>query len=374
MFSKWITSYRDLPLLINQWANVVRWEMRTRLFLRTTEFLWQEGHTVHATREEALEETLQMLRIYEAFGRDFLAIPFIVGEKSESERFPGAVSTFTIEAMMQDRKALQGGTSHFLGQNFSKASNIRFRDAEGNEQFGWTTSWGTTTRLIGAMTMVHSDDDGLVLPPRLAPAHLVILPVIHKEETRSEILQYCRQLGEDLRQIAYAGHALEILIDERDMRGGDKTWSWIKKGIPLRVEIGPRDIASDMLPVFRRDRPHKETQLMRRFELIQTIGVLLDQIQINLYEKAVLFRDMHTLRIDDKESFYQFFTSKNQDDPEIHGGFALTHWNGDPAVEEQIKRDLGVTIRCLPFGEREEGCCPFTGQKSRQRVLFAKAY
>ncbi len=379
MYAKWITSYRDLPLLINQWCNVVRWEMRTRLFLRTTEFLWQEGHTVHATQEEALEETMKMLSVYEEFGRNCLAIPFIKGEKSPSERFPGAVSTFAIEAMMQDRKALQGGTSHFLGQNFAKASHICFRDAAGDEQYGWTTSWGLTTRLIGALTMVHSDDDGLILPPRIASAHLVILPVVHKEETRSQVLEYCHLLAKELRKISYHGGPVEVIIDERDLRGGEKAWSWIKKGVPLRLEVGPRDIENDQLPLLRRDRPHKENRLMRRGELIEVLPNLLDEIQDSLYEKARLFRDENLHRIDDKENFYAFFTPQNREQPEIHGGFALTHWNGEATVEEQIKKDLGVTIRCLPLegeleGTHEEGRCPFTGQKSRQRVIFAKAY
>lgn len=375
MFSKWISSYRDLPLLINQWANVVRWEMRTRLFLRTTEFLWQEGHTVHATSQEALEETMRILDLYEEFGRTVLAIPFIKGEKTESERFPGAVATYTLEGMMQDRKALQGGTSHFFGQHFAKASSIRFRDANGEEQYGWTTSWGVTTRLIGAMVMVHSDDDGLILPPRIAPSHVVILPVIHKEQVRSEVLHYCHALAEDLEKVFYWDRSVEVMIDERDLRGGEKIWNWVKKGIPIRIEIGPRDIANDQLPVMRRDRPVKESQLMRRAELVQTIGPLLDQIQGKLFEKAVLFRDQHIHHIDDKESFYRFFTPKNREEPEIHGGFALSHWGYDLSMEEKIKRDLGVTIRCIPLDfTKEEGKCPFTGKKSPCRVIFAKAY
>jgi prolyl-tRNA synthetase len=375
MFSKWVTSYRDLPILLNQWCNIVRWEMRTRLFLRTAEFLWQEGHTVHATREEALEETMQMLSLYEEFCRQSLAIPVITGEKTASERFPGAVSTFCIEAMMQDRKALQAGTSHFLGQNFAKSSNIRFRDAMGAEQYGWTTSWGSTTRLIGALTMIHSDDDGLVLPPRIASAHLVVLPVIHKEETRAQVVEYCQSLAKELRKIPYAGGFLEVIIDERDLRGGEKTWAWIKKGVPLRLEVGPRDIENDLLPLFARNKPHKESRRLKRGELLEVVSELLEEIQASLYEKALLFRDTHMHRIDDKDAFYAFFTPENREQPEIHGGFALTHWNGDPAVEEQIKKDLSVTIRCIPLeGEKEEGQCPFTGQKSLRRVIFAKAY
>ncbi len=379
MFSRWITSYRDLPLLINQWCNVVRWEMRTRLFLRTAEFLWQEGHTVHATREEALEETRKMLDLYADFGREYLALPLVKGEKSENERFPGAESTFTIEAMMQDRKALQCGTSHFLGQNFSKASGIRFRDAEGNEQFGWTTSWGMTTRLIGAIIMTHGDDDGLVLPPRIASAHVVILPILHKEETRADVLAYCRSLAEELGEVQYHGKQLEVLLDERDMRGGDKLWSWVKKGIPIRIEVGPRDIAANNVMVARRDRPHKETRAVGRPELATELPEILDDIQNSLYQKALAFRNENIKQIDSKEEFYTFFTPKNEEEPEIHGGFAYTHWCRDPAVEAQVKKDLGVTVRCIPMegevpGEQGEGICPFTGKKSPGRVLFAKAY
>ena len=374
-FSKWITSYRDLPLKINQWANVVRWEMRPRIFLRTAEFLWQEGHTVHATKEEALDETLQMLDIYQKLGSEVLAIPFIKGEKTESERFPGAVSTFTIEAMMQDRKALQGGTSHFLGQNFSKASDIRFRDAQGIEEFGWTTSWGVTTRLIGALIMTHSDDDGLILPPRIASSHIVILPVIHKEESRAEVLQYCKNLSKELKGLDYHGRKLDVVIDDRDLRGGDKTWMWIKRGIPIRLEIGPRDIAENKVMMGRRDRSHKEKDLIKKEDLIGNIRSLLDEIQDHLYQKALKYRDENIVKIDDKETFYDFFTSKNKENPEIHGGFALAHWCGDLAIEEQVKKDLSVTIRCIPFDiGKEAGICPFTGKPSPYRVIFAKSY
>ena len=375
IFSKWVESYRDLPLLINQWCNIVRWEMRTRLFLRTTEILWQEGHTAHATAEEAMEETMRMLRIYEEFAKKYLALPVIPGEKTESERFPGAVSTYTIEAMTQDRKALQNGTSHFLGQNFSKAFNIKFRDAEGGECYTWTTSWGCTTRLIGSLIMAHSDDDGLVLPPRIASAHLVIIPVIHKEETRQEVMSYCRSLAGELRHVLYDGKPLVVIVDERDMRGGDKAWSWIKKGVPLRLEIGPRDIGKDKLGIGRRDKPHRETLQLSRGHLVAKVTEILDEIQNGLYQKALEFRDRHTRKIDQKDEFYAFFTSKNKEQPEIHGGFAYAHWCGDKEVEAKIKEDLGVTIRCIPLDwESEAGECPFTGKKSQQRVIYAKAY
>lgn len=374
-FSRWVESYRDLPLLINQWSNVVRWEMRTRLFLRTTEFLWQEGHTAHATEKEAVEETLRMLNIYEKFARQDLSIPVIVGEKTPGEKFPGAVNTYTIEAMMQDRKALQGGTSHFLGQNFAKASKIAFRDADGTQQFAWTTSWGITTRLIGAIVMTHSDDDGLVLPPKIAPAHVVIIPVIHKEDVKAEVLAYCHSLAGQLRHLSYAGRPLVVIVDEREMRGGDKMWSWIKKGVPIRIEIGPRDISSDQLPVARRDRGHREVQKLRREELLQGILEQLGDLQKILLEQATTFRNTHMHKIDSSEEFYSFFTPKNLDQPEIHGGFALSHWGEDPVIEEKLKEELKVTIRCIPMNiPEEEGKCPFSGKISRRRVIYAKSY
>jgi prolyl-tRNA synthetase len=375
MFAKWVESYRDLPLLINQWANVVRWEMRTRMFLRTTEFLWQEGHTAHATEQEAKEETERMLNVYENFVQEYLAIPVIKGEKTPSERFPGAVATYTIEAMMQDRKALQGGTSHFLGQNFSRASGIQFRDADGNTQNAWTTSWGMTTRMIGAMVMTHSDDDGLVLPPRVAAAHVAIIPIMHKEEVKEEVLAYCRSLAEALRQQNYCGQALQVIVDERDIRGGDKIWSWIKKGVPVRIEIGPRDIANNKLCVTRRDRPHKEASLLSKEEMMSSISSILDDIHRALFERAKSYRNKHLYKIDSKEEFYRFFTPKNAEQPEIHGGFAFCHWSGDPEVEEIVKRDLNVTIRCIPLDSpEEEGTCIISGKKSTRRVIFAKSY
>ncbi len=367
-FAKWVESYRDLPLLINQWANVVRWEMRTRMFLRTTEFLWQEGHTVHASKEEALVETKRMLEIYSEFCHDYLALPVIRGEKTESERFPGAVNTYTIEAMTQDRKALQSGTSHFLGQNFSKSCGIQFRTVEGNQEFGWTTSWGATTRLIGAVIMAHSDDDGLVLPPRIASAHIAIIPIIHNEEARPKVIEYCENIAAQLKKIQYAGQSLRVIIDTRDMRGGEKSWGWIKKGIPLRLEVGLREIEAGQLNICRRDKPHKETTPFA----VERVVSLLDEIQSNLLAKAIEFRDLHTIEIDDKKEFYDFFTAKGE---EIHGGFALCHWNGDPAIEAKIKEDLNVTIRCIPLHlAPEDGKCIFTGERSSQRVIFAKAY
>lgn len=367
-FAKWIESYRDLPLLINQWANVVRWEMRTRMFLRTAEFLWQEGHTVHATKEEAIVETKRMLDVYSDFCHQYLALPVIRGEKTESERFPGAVNTYTIEAMMQDRKALQAGTSHFLGQNFSKSCGIQFRNESGEQEYGWTTSWGATTRLIGAMIMAHSDDDGLVLPPRIASAHMAIIPIIHNEDARGRIMSYCDELAARLKAIRYQDQPLRVIVDTRDMRGGEKSWSWIKKGIPLRLEVGLREIEAGKLQIARRDKPHKE---MTPFSE-EGVVALLEEMQANLLERATAFRDQHTVEIHDKKSFYDFFASKGD---EIHGGFALCHWNGDPAIEAKVKDDLNVTIRCIPLHlPHHAGKCIFTGEHSPYKVIFAKSY
>lgn len=373
MYSRWVQSYRDLPLLINQWANVVRWEMRTRLFLRTAEFLWQEGHTAHATEAEAWEETRKMLDVYARFAEDYMAMPVWTGEKTPGERFPGAVSTLCIEAMMQDRKALQAGTSHFLGQNFAKASNIRFLDQNGQLSYAWTTSWGVSTRLIGGLIMTHGDDDGLIIPPRLAPSHVVILPVTPKPDTRPAVLEYCDKLRTELQSVIWDGKPLAVELDDRDIRGGDKMWHWVKKGIPLRIEVGPRDLANDAVFMARRDTGEKWS--MQRTELVQSIGSLLENIQATLLQRARDFRSAHTHRIDTQEDFYAFFTPDNPDNPSIHGGFALAHWCGDTAVEEQVRNDLKVTIRCIPFNDEDgPGTCIFTGRPSQQRVVFAKSY
>jgi len=375
MFAKWTQSYRDLPLLINQWANVVRWEMRTRLFLRTAEFLWQEGHTAHSTREEAQEETMKMLDVYAKFAEEYMAMPVIKGEKTDSERFPGAVSTYCIEAMMQDRKALQAGTSHFLGQNFSRASDIKFLDAAGKEEYAWTTSWGVSTRLIGGLVMTHGDDDGLIAPPKLAPSHIAILPVVHGDGTSAQVLEYCDKLAAELRNVRYDDRRLDVEVDRREGRGGDKVWSWIKKGIPIYLEIGPRDIASDSVFVGRRDKSRKERFGMQRAEFVSKVPEILDDIQKNLFERAKSFRDGNIKVIDNKDEFYEYFTPANKEKPEIHGGFALCHWNGSAAVEERVKNDLNVTIRCIPLdGEPESGKCVISGEKSERRVIFAKSY
>ncbi|MDP0498569.1 MAG: proline--tRNA ligase [Verrucomicrobiota bacterium JB022] len=373
MYAKWVQSYRDLPILINQWANVVRWEMRTRLFLRTAEFLWQEGHTAHATSEEAWEETRKMLAVYADFAENYMAMPVWQGEKTAGERFPGAVSTLCIEAMMQDRKALQAGTSHFLGQNFAKASGIQFQSEQGQLEHAWTTSWGVSTRLVGGLVMTHSDDDGLIAPPRLAPLHVVILPVLIQEESRAQVLEYCHKLRDELRNTYWHGQKLDVHIDDRDLRGGDKMWQWIKKGVPLRVEVGPRDLAKDSLFVGRRDTGEKGP--VARAEFVATIGERLDAIQQNLLDRARAFRSEHTHVINSEKDFYDFFTPKNKEQPEIHGGFALAHWNGDESITERIQQDLKVTVRCIPFEDSPEaGTCIFTGQPSKQRVVWAKSY
>jgi prolyl-tRNA synthetase len=376
-FARWVQSYRDLPLLINQWANVVRWEMRTRMFLRTTEFLWQEGHTAHATREEAIEETMRMLGVYATFAEEWMAVPVIKGEKTAGERFPGAEQTFCIEAMMQDRKALQAGTSHFLGQNFSRASEIQFLDQSGVQQFAWTTSWGSSTRLVGALLMTHSDDDGFVLPPKLAPTHVVILPIWRSDEDRPRVLEYCHNVARELRAQRYADRPLGVVVDEREERGGDKVWNWIKKGVPLRLEVGPRDIEKDALFVGRRDRAPKDKQSVARGEFVANVSSTLQSIQDALFARANAFREQHTRRIDSKDEFYAFFTpprvQENMPTP-IHGGFALTHFSGEVQLEERIRNDLGVTVRCIPLEKSEPGVCPFTGKPSPQRVVWAKAY
>ena len=367
-FSRWIQSYRDLPLLINQWANIIRWEMRTRLFLRTTEFLWQEGHTAHATSEEAMEETLRMLGVYTQFAEEYAAMPVFQGEKTASERFPGAVNTYCIEAMMQDGKALQAGTSHFLGQHFSKTFNIKFLSAQSREEFVWTTSWGMSTRMIGGLIMTHSDDDGLIVPPKLAPLHVVILPIIHKDSDRQDILAYCDSLAKELRDMTYHRRAIEVEIDTRDLTGGEKAWSWVKKGVPFRVEVGKKECEAQSVYVGRRDKAYKEKVSQSRAEFVQSLIKNLDEIQANLFVRAKEFRDKNTLVINSKKEFYEYFA---KDDC----GFALAHWNGSSDVEAQIKSDLSVTIRCIPFEKNPEpGKCIFTGEASKQRVIFAKAY
>ncbi len=372
-FSKWITSYRELPLLINQWANVVRWEMRTRIFLRTSEFLWQEGHTAHATEKEAVERTRMMLDVYAKLAEEYLAMPVIRGRKTPAERFPGAVDTLCIEAMMQDKKALQAGTSHFLGQNFAKASEIRFHSAEGAEEYAWTTSWGASTRLIGGIIMTHGDDDGVILPPRVASAQVALLPIIKKPEDKAAVMAFTENLAKELRGQFYHHRKIRVEIDDRD--SGAKGWDWIKKGIPLRVEIGPRDIAADSVFVGRRDKAHKDKTSFKRAQFVQDITKILDEIQANLFERALTFREKNTIVINENKEFYRYFTPQNQEKPEIHGGFSLSHWCGNAQCEAKIKEDLSVTIRCIPFeGGEGKGKCVCCGSPADKQVIFAKAY
>lgn len=373
-FSRWIRSYRDLPMLINQWANVVRWEMRTRIFLRTSEFLWQEGHTVHASKKEAIDRTYMMLDVYRRMAEELLAIPVITGEKSEAEKFPGAEMTTCIEAMMQDKKALQAGTSHFLGQNFARSSGIRFQSSEEKEEFGWTTSWGVSTRLIGGLIMTHGDDNGVILPPRVAPAHVVLLPIIKKAKDKEPVMEYTRNLAERLSRISYHGSGLRVEIDSRNI-GGTRNWDWIKKGIPLRVEIGPKDIAADSVFMARRDMDRKHTRSLTKERFLEEVNGILDDIQKNLFERAKAFREQNTREIDEPKTFEAFFTPEDTDQPEIHGGFALSHWCGGRDCERAIKDRLNVTIRCIPFDdEGKPGTCIGCGNPSGKRVVFAKAY
>lgn len=374
-YSRWVESYRDLPLLINQWANVVRWEMRPRIFLRTTEFLWQEGHTAHATESEAVEETLKMLEVYRQFLEDILAIPVILGEKSPGERFPGAVSTYTLEAMMQDRKALQAGTSHYLGQNFAKTSGIRFSDQEGKIQYAYTTSWGVTTRMIGCLVMCHSDDDGLRLPPRIAPKQIVILPVIPKPELENQIMEYAHKIAAQLRAQTYCQKNLQVFVDKRDKRGGEKNWEWIKKGVPLRIEVGPRDMESQCVMLCRRDKPHKEKVKVGLDQLSGEVLNCLETMQTNYFNQARQFREAHIKKdLTTFEELKQFFTPKNMEKPEIHGGFVLAKWCGDEKTEKLLE-DLKVSIRCLPLNQsKTEGQCILTGQPATLDAIFAKSY
>ena len=372
MFSRWIQSYRDLPLKINQWANVVRWEMRTRLFLRTAEFLWQEGHTAHATDDEAWEETKMMLDVYAEFAETQMAMPVIKGEKTAAERFPGAESTLTIEAMMQDRKALQAGTSHFLGQNFSRAQEIKFQSQQSTEEYAWTTSWGLSTRMVGALIMTHADDDGMIVPPKLAPKHVAILPIYRNDDERSSVLEYSESLRKEVAEQEFDGRPVEVFIDDRDIRGGEKKWYHVKRGVPIRAEIGPRDIAANKVLCARRDQ--SSGQGVDRAEFVSTLPSELESIQSELYERALAIRSEHTREIDSLDEFREFFTPQRQDKPEIHGGFAICSFNDVPELEPILK-ELKVTARCIPLADgQQNGTCIFTGQPSEQKGVFAKAY
>ena len=376
-FASWVQSYRDLPLLINQWANVVRWELRTRLFLRTAEFLWQEGHTAHASEAEAREETMRMLDVYETFAEDHMAMPVLKGPKSAGERFPGAVDTYAIEAMMQDKKALQAGTSHFLGQNFAKASGIKFQTKDEREELAWTTSWGVSTRLIGGLIMTHSDDDGLVLPPRIAPAHVVILPVFRGDDTKDAVMANVHALAAKLRDVLVFGRPVEVEVDARDIRGGDKQWEWVKKGIPLRVEVGPRDVESGGCVMMRRDRSPKDKQILPQAELVGTIAKILQEMQDGLLARARAMRNDNTRVVSSIPELEAMFAKEDA------GGFALVHWDGTPETEARFK-DWKATIRCIPTTVRggapwegalvEPGTCIVSGKPAARRVVVAKSY
>lgn len=361
-YKNWITSYRDLPILCNQWANVVRWEMRTRLFLRTAEFLWQEGHTAHATRSEAEAEAQKMVNVYAEFARKYMAVPVVVGHKSESERFAGAVDTLCIEAMMQDGKALQAGTSHFLGQNFAKAFDVKFTNKEGVSDYVWATSWGVSTRLMGALIMAHGDDHGLVLPPALAPIHVVMVPIFKKDEERKAIVAKMEQIKSRLEELG-----LTAKIDDRDnYRSGFKFAEWELKGVPVRLAIGPRDLENDTVEVARRDTMTKEVR--DEEGLAEYIKGLMDEIQENIYNKALNFRNNNVYKVDTWEEFKEKIEQ---------GGFLLCHWDGTTETEEKIKELTKATIRCIPtdsFVVEEEGKCIFSGKPSHRRVIFARAY
>jgi prolyl-tRNA synthetase len=357
----WIQSYRDLPLLINQWCNVVRWEMRTRLFLRTAEFLWQEGHTAHATSEEAIQEAKKMLDVYTDFAENWMAMPVVKGVKTENERFAGAVETFCIEALMQDGKALQAGTSHFLGQNFAKAFDVKFASKEGKLDYVWATSWGVTTRLIGALIMAHSDDDGLVLPPKLAPIQVVIVPIFKSEEELKAITEKVNQIMTELRS-----HNVSVKFDNRDtQKPGFKFAEWELKGVPVRLAIGPRDLENGTVEVARRDT--KAKQVMKMEEVAVNVLLLLDEIQKNIYQKALKFRSEMTTPVDTYDEFKKVLDGK--------AGFVSAHWDGTKETEAAIKEETKATIRCIPLDSVEgSGKCVYSGKPSTRRVLFARAY
>lgn len=360
-YKNWIQSYRDLPILCNQWANVVRWEMRTRLFLRTAEFLWQEGHTAHATKEEALAEAKKMIGVYAEFAEKWMSLPVIVGHKSDSERFAGADDTLTIEAMMQDGKALQSGTSHFLGQNFAKAFDVQFTNQEGKLDYVWATSWGVSTRLMGALIMAHSDNNGLVLPPKLAPIQVVMIPIYKGEEELARVVERLEAIASELKK-----RGISVKIDSRDnVRTGFKFAEYELKGVPIRLAMGQRDFTNGTVEIMRRDTLEKETVLQEGIE--DRIEKLLDAIQQRIYDKALKFRDSMITRVDTYEEFKEVLDSK--------GGFILAHWDGTPETEEQIKNETKATIRCIPVdAPAEEGRCMISGKPSHRRVIFARSY
>jgi prolyl-tRNA synthetase len=359
-YRNWVQSYRDLPILVNQWANVVRWEMRTRMFLRTTEFLWQEGHTAHATKDEALEETRKMLDVYSEFAEKFMAIPVLKGVKSENERFAGALDTYCIEALMQDGKALQAGTSHFLGQNFAKAFDVKFTSKEGKLEYVWATSWGVSTRLVGALIMAHSDDHGLVLPPKLAPIQVVIVPIYKNEEQYKLVCDRADEIRLELQK-----KGIRVKLDDRDTyKPGWKFNEYEFKGVPLRLAIGPRDVENETIEIARRDTLEKSVYNQK--DLANKIAHLLEAVQDNLYQKALTFRDTRTYYADSWDEFKQLLEK---------GGFIYAHWDGTAETEQKIKEETKATIRCIPLvNKKEEGKCIYSGKPSSQRVVFALAY
>ncbi|MEE4196675.1 MAG: proline--tRNA ligase [Bacteroidales bacterium] len=360
-YKNWIQSYRDLPILVNQWANVVRWEMRTRLFLRTAEFLWQEGHTAHATKQEALDETEQMINVYADFAENWMGVPVIKGYKTENERFAGALETYSIEALMQDGKALQSGTSHFLGQNFAKAFDVKFTDKDGRLDYVWATSWGVSTRLMGALIMAHSDDNGLVLPPKLAPIQVVIVPIYKGSEELEAIAEKAERIKKKLQD-----KGISVKFDDRDThKPGWKFAEYELKGVPVRIALGPRDIENNTLEVARRDTLKKE--IISQDGIEEYVENLLNDIQQNIFNKALKFREENTFQADTYEEFKEIIETK--------GGFVLAHWDGTSETEQKIKNETKATIRCIPFDTKEEeGKCIYSGKPSPKRVLFAKAY
>ncbi|WP_439624821.1 proline--tRNA ligase [Gemmata sp.] len=383
-YKKWVQSYRDLPLLINQWCNVVRWEMRTRLFLRTAEFLWQEGHTAHATAKEAEEETLQMVRVYQKFAEDYMAMPVLVGPKTDGQKFPGAVYTLCIEAMMQDGKALQAGTSHFLGQNFAKAFDVTFKDQSNKEEFAWATSWGVSTRLIGGLIMTHSDDNGLVVPPRLAPLHVVIVPLGRNDAERGPSIAAAEKLAAELKALPrddfFGYEPISVKIDTTfDKQPGFRYAEYEVRGVPVRVEIGPKDIEKSACAVARRDTPGKEG---KQFGVPLTgaaehISALLRDIQKALFDRAKAYRDKATVTANTLDEFKALFPLDKDGDEGVGSGlkFVYAHWDGTRETEDRVQKEFKATIRCIPFdGPADAGACIFTGQPSAKRVVFARAY
>ena len=376
-FARWVQSYRDLPLLINQWANVMRWEMRPRLFLRTAEFLWQEGHTAHETKEEALVETRMIHRLYQEFLRDHLAIPIIPGEKTQNERFPGADMTLTVEAMVQDCKAIQAGTSHYLGQNFSKAQDISFATREGGQDYAHTTSWGVSTRLIGTLIMAHSDDDGLILPPRVATQQIVIIPITTKDDTKEAVFAACQALAETIRgSKKFHGDPIRVHVDTRDVQGGQKKWDWVKKGVPIRIEIGPRDIESRKVCVQRRDQPTQEKAFLGKEDFLRDVPDMLQEIHDSLLKKAEDFRDANIVACNAIGAFHSHWAGENP-------GWLLTPWAGSPEEEDQLSKQHKIAIRCIPLEDAGLSpslldtvgeTCLLTGKPRHSLALWGRSY